>query len=308
MSIAVAIKPKKKLKINIPRILLHTFFIIFSLCFILPMLLVLGISFTDEDSLRTLGYHIIPKVFSSQAYQLIFKNPKAIIDAYKVTIFTTIIGTVLSILVMSMIGYALSRRNFKARGVLTFLVYFTMLFSGGLVPSYIVNTTYLHLGDTVWIYLLPGMCSAFNIMMFTSFFRSLPVSLIESAKIDGATELRIYWSIIVPLSKPVMASITFLTILAKWNDWFTSLVYIRRRSDLYLLQYLLQKIFMEMDFINAMYKNAAAQTLIGTMQKTAPIETMQFAMAMIATGPMLVIFPFFQKYLARGLTLGAVKG
>ena len=300
-------KKKKKLKLNIPRILLHAFFVLFSLSFIIPLLLVLAISITDPQILKT-GYTLFPSKISFEAYNMIFANPQKIINAYKVTIFSALVGTSLSLIVCSMIGYALSRNNFKIKSFVTFFIYFTMLFGGGLVPSYILITRYLHLGDTLWVYIFPSRVAPFFIIVFTTFFRGLPQSLVESAKIDGASELRIYWNIIVPLSKPVIATIGFMTVLGRWNDWYTSLIYIRAKPDLYLLQYLLQKIFRDLDFITKMMTDMQGGPNTDALKNAAPLETMQFAMAIIATGPMLILFPFFQKYLARGLTIGAVKG
>ena len=177
-----------------------------------------------------------------------------------------------------------------------------MLFSGGLVPSYLINTKMLHLGNTFWIYIFPGCVSAWNIIVMRTFFQGLPESLVESAKVDGASELRIFFQIILPLSKPCIASLAFMTAVTTWNNWNTSLIYIRD-AELYSLQYMLQKILREVEFVEKM----AAETGMLADYET-PTEAMRYATAILAAGPILVIFPFFQKHFTKGLTIGAVKG
>ena len=181
-----------------------------------------------------------------------------------------------------------------------------MLFSGGLIPTYILNTQVLNLGDSIWVYILPTLASGFHIIVFRTFFQTLPASLIESAKIDGAGELRIFFKIILPLSKPVFATVSLLILLIKWNDWNTSLIYIRNK-DLFTLQFLLQRILREIEFVKNMSVNMPTGIELSQLNNT-PAETMRFAMCVIAAGPMLLAFPFFQKYFVKGLTVGAVKG
>ncbi len=285
---------------------IHVFFILACLCFILPFILVIAISLSSEDSISQYGYRLIPKVFDTTAYRLIFKNPVQIKDSYLVTAFQALVGTVLSVIIMSLCAYPLSRSNFRYKGVITFIIFFTMLFGGGLIPSYILNTQYLKLGNTVWIYIFPSLVNAFYIIVFRTFFQGLPESLQESAKIDGASELRIFFQIILPLSKPVLATIALFNVIDRWNNWYTSLLYIRDQ-ELYTLQYLLQRILREADFIN----NLAAENMsvVGNLIQTRmPTESMRYAMLVVAAGPMIMIFPFFQKYFSRGLTIGAVKG
>ena len=286
-------------------VIIHMIFILFSLCFILPFIYVISASFTKEADLLKYGYSLLPRQFDLTAYRYVLANPKQLIDSYKVNIFISIMGTVLGVLIMSLAAYPLSRQNFKLRKPITFGI-FTMLFGGGLVPSYILITQYLHLGNNIWVYIIPSLASAWYIIIFRTFFEGLPVSLVESAKIDGAGELMIFLRIILPLSKPVLATIAVFTLLNKWNDWFTSLIYIRD-SQLYTLQFLLQRILREAEFV----KNIANDmpTLVNVQTSNdIPTESMRFAMCIIAAGPMLVVFPFFQKYFTRGLTIGAVKG
>ncbi len=291
-----------KKKISVGQIVLHAIFIVLSLTYILPFILVISISISSESAIREFGYTIFPKVIDFEAYRQIFLNPSQLLDSYAVTIFFSAVTTFLSVLVMTLMAYPLSRPNYKFKGILTFYIFFTMLFSAGLVPSYIINSTYLHLDNTIWIYILPSLVSAWNIIIIRTFFQGLPEGLVEAAKIDGASEIRTYFQIIMPLSKPVIATMAFFVVIAKWNDWNTALVYIRN-PKLYSLQYMLQKILREADFVNDIAKNTGMFA-----DYEIPTESMRYAMAILAAGPMLVVFPFFQKYFARGLTIGAVKG
>ena len=293
-------------KINIWKILINLFFIIFSLTFIIPFVLIISASFTKESQLVEHGYSLIPKVFSTDAYQYVFRSPQQLLTSYGVTIFYSLAATLLSMMVMMLMAYPLSRPNYKYKKPVTFFVFFTMLFSGGLVPSYILITKYLHLGNTILVYILPYLANAFHIIVIRTFFQGLPQATIESAKIDGASELQIFFKIIIPLSKPVIATVSLLTLLARWNDWNTALIYIRDKN-LYSLQYLLQQILREAQFIKDMATSSpvAGVTLDAS---SIPSETARFAMCIVAAGPMLVVFPFFQKYFAKGLTVGAVKG
>ena len=207
-------------------------------------------------------------------------------------------------LIQSMMAYSLSKSDFTGRKFFTGMLLFTMLFNGGLVPSYILNTQYLHLGNTFWIYIFPTLVSAFNVFMFRTNIAALPDGLLEAAKLDGASEFTIYFKIVFPLIIPILASLGFLSLLGRWNDWNTALLYIRD-SELYSLQYLLQRILNEADYIKQMQK---AGTTSMFDAKNIPGESLRYAMAVVAAGPMLVVFPFFQKYLSKGLTVGSVKG
>ena len=231
------------------------------------------------------------------------RNPQQLLQSYRVTISFTVIGTVLAVLIMGMMAYPLSRPNYKFRKLVTFVVFFTMLFGGGLVPSYLVNVRYLHLDNKLWIYILPSLVSAWNIIIIRTNYAQLPKELIESAKIDGANELYICFRIIMPLSKPVLATIGFFFFVNKWNDWMTAVIYINK-PNLYSLQYLLQRILREAEFL----KQMAEENQVVEQGAVYPTESFRFAMALLAAGPVLVIFPFFQKYFSKGMTIGAVKG
>lgn len=294
------------LKRNRENVWIHVIFILACLSFIIPFLLVFSISFSNEDALYQYGYKLIPKEIDLTAYKLIFKNPLQMRNSYATTAFQTGLGTILSVLIMSLCAYPLSRRNFKFRGVITFIIFFTMLFGGGLIPTYILITQYLKLGNTVWVYIFPSLVNAFQIIIFRTFFQGLPESLQESAKIDGASELRIFFQIILPLSKPVLATIALFNVVDRWNNWYTSLLYIRSKEELYTLQFLLQKILREVEFINTMSRDMPAG--INVSDFILPVTSMRYAMLVIAVAPMLIVFPFFQKYFSRGLTIGAIKG
>ena len=295
------------------RTVIHIFFILFSLLFVLPLLLIVSISFSREQSVTSTtainaGYHLIPTEFSLEAYGLVFRSPDKIIRAYALTASQAVLGTILSCLILGMIAYPLSRSNFAFRKPITFIVFFTMLFGGGLIPTYIVYTNAYKLGDSFWVYILPGLAGgAWNTLVVRTFFKNLPESLFESAKIDGARELTIFFRIALPLSKPAFATIGFLMLVGKWNDWNTSLIYIRDQN-LYTLQYLLQRILNESKFLMDLAASGKASQITQVQTMRLPIETLRYAMCVIAAGPMLIIFPMFQKYFAAGLTVGAVKG
>ena len=293
---------KKKKKLGKGQIVLHAVFIVLVLMYIIPFILTISISFSDETSLIRNGYSLIPHVFSLEAYKMVFNNPAQIFQSYKVTIIFTVTAIALSVLVMGVMAYPLSRPNFRFRGPLSFYVLFTMLFSGGMVPTYLLIVKYLHLDNTIWVYILPGLVSAYNLIIIRTNYKSLPEELIEAAKMDGATELYICFKIVMPLCKPVLASVGFLFFVAKWNDWNTALLYITD-PKLYSLQYLLQKILNEAEFLKQL---AEAGELMGG--EVFPSESYRYAMALVAAGPVLCVFPFFQKYFTKGMTLGGVKG
>ncbi len=292
-----------KKKMTFGRMLLNLFLVATSLTYIVPIILMLSISFSSESSISDYGYKLIPAQWSLDAYKMAFRNPTQIFNSYKVTIAYSVLGTFLAVFVQSFMAYPLARNNFKHKKFVTVYLMITMFFSGGLVPSYILNTQYLNLGNSFWIYIFPSLISAWNVILFKTFFKALPDGLIEAAKLDGASEYKVYFSIVIPLSTPILACIAFTTLLGKWNDWNTSLLYIRN-NRLFSLQYLLQKIINEADFIKRM-QGTASEMLVGT---ETPSETLRYAIAIIAAGPMMIVFPFFQKYFAEGLVVGSVKG
>lgn len=285
---------------------IHLFFILFSLSFLLPFVLIISVSMTSDRELLESGYRLLPLHIDWTAYRYVFANPSQMIDSYAITAFQAVGGTVLAVFVMALCAYPLSLPHYRLRNATMFFIFFTMLFGGGLIPTYILNTQYLHLGNKAAIYILPMLANAFHIIILRTFFQGIPYALAESAKMDGARELTIFFRIILPLSKPVLATIALFNLLDRWNDWFTSLIYVNNEK-LYTLQYLLQKILMDVEFVKSMARDAPPGMFVGSALEV-PTESMKFAMCIVAAGPMLIVFPFFQKYFAKGLTIGAVKG
>ncbi len=292
-----------KNKNRLTQFLLILTFGILSILVIFPFWLLISASLSDGDVLMREGYQIWPKPFDFSAYQYVFENPDQILRAYGVTAVYSVAAMFLSTLLMAMIAYPLTRSNLKGRTQINFYLYFTMLFNGGLVPTYLLIAKALHMNDTIWVYIIPGLISPWNIFMLrTSFKAGVPNEIIEAATIDGASEYTIFFRMILPLSKPVIATVALLIFLSNWNNWNISLIYVTN-PKLYSLQYLLQKI---MEDINVLKMNAQAGIDIGGVE--IPSETIRMAMAMVVAGPALLIFPFFQKYFVKGLTVGSVKG
>lgn len=287
------------------KIMLHTFFILLSLCFIIPIWSIVAISITEETDVLKYGYQLIPKNIDFSAYSFIFRKPETIISAYKVTTITSVASTALYLIIGSMAAYALSRNNFKYKKQVTFYYFFTMLFSGGLVPTYILISKYLQLKNTYWVMILPRLANVWNLILMRTFFQQLPSAIFDSATIDGANEFRIYTSLVLPLSKPVLATIGLLSMLAGWNAWFEALLYITK-PELYPLQYLLQMMLLNQQMIMNLMKQNISTVDLSFIK--IPTEAVRMAMCVIAVGPMLFVFPFFQKYFSKGLTVGSIKG
>ena len=286
------------------QIILNLVFIIISLCVIIPFVMLVTISLTSEKEIIASGYKLIPSKLDLSAYRYVFSNPHSVINAYKVTFIFSAVSMVLSTLLTAMAAYPFISRSMLGKKQISFYYYFTMLFSGGLVPSYILITRYLHLDDTILVYIIPSLISPWNIFMMRTFFKDIPSSITESAYIDGASEYAVFFKIILPLSKPVLATIALLTFLAKWNDWMASMLYINNQN-LISLQYLLQRILQNLDVLQSM--NSSANT-VNMNISDIPAEATRMAMAVVVAGPALLVFPFFQKYFVKGLTVGSVKG
>lgn len=269
---------------------------------IFPFILVVSSSLSEESTIIEKGFQLIPSNFSTEAYSLLFKYPADMLRAYAVTISVTVIGTVLGLFLTSMTAYVLSRRDFKWRGRFSFFFFFTTLFSGGLVPWYLMIVNYLHLKDTLVVLILPMMLNVFYIIVMKSFMSSIPDAITESAKIDGAGDFRIFLQLIVPLSKPALATIGLFIALAYWNDWYNALLFVSK-NELMPLQYYLYKMLGNMDGMRKAMM--AAGTAVNT---DLPTESLKMAMTIVATGPILLAYPFIQKYFVQGLTIGAVKG
>ena len=274
---------------------------LFALVCIIPFFLIIASSFTSESYIIKNGYVLWPKEFSTSAYELIFKNPAKILRAYGVTAFVTIIGTALSVFVNAMTGYVLQRKDFRWRNIFSFYFFFTTLFSGGLVPWYILCVKTLHLKNTIWALIIPTIVTVWNIILVKGFMGGIPGEITESAKIDGAGDFRIFVKLILPLSKPVVATIGLFTALAYWNDWYMCMLFIDKK-ELFDLQYLLYQL---MGSIKAL-REIASQSTISV--SSMPIESTKMALTIVATGPIILVYPFVQKYFVKGLTLGSVKG
>lgn len=291
-------------KVSFYKLSIHLFFIILSIAFVIPLWTVVSISISNEIDIVNFGYRLIPKSIDWTAYQYIFKNPDSILNAYKVTTIISVAGLLLYLLMGSMIAYAISRTDFKYRSQITFYLFFTMLFNGGLVPYYILLSQYFHLRNTYAALILPLLGNVWYIFIMRTSFQQIPKAIIESATIDGAKELQIFFRIILPLSTPVLATIGLLQLLGNWNSWFNALLFIDRQ-ELYPLQYLLQTTLRN---IQELTQNMENRPMHLSSSQMVPTESMRMAMAVVATGPMLFVFPFFQKYFVTGLTVGSVKG
>ncbi|MFC4600794.1 carbohydrate ABC transporter permease [Cohnella hongkongensis] len=285
-------------------LLIHLFFILLTVAMLLPFVMVIVISFTDEQSILQDGFRLWPERFSTLAYDYFLKTPDVILRAYGVTIAVCAIGTTLSLLLTSSLGYALSRRDYAYHRVTSFYVFFTMLFSGGLVPFYILMTQWLQLKDTIWAMIVPGLLSPFNVLIMKSFLAKIPTEIIESAKIDGGREWRIYAQIILPLSKPALATLGLFILFGYWNEWFNAMLFIND-SNLMPLQLLLVNTLSSIDFITSRPEFMRAMITINTSQ--LPKMSVKFAVVVLSAGPMLLVFPFFQRFFVKGLTIGAIK-
>jgi len=283
---------------------MHVILIFLSICCLYPFLVILGSSFQSQEEIMNIGYRLIPKEGTLNAYRMLIANPTRLLNAYKMTIITTFASVVIGLWMTSTCGYVMSRGDYAYRRFLSFYIFFTMLFKGGLVPSYILISNWLGLKDTIWALIIPGLCSAWDILLMKGYFMGIPVSLIESAKLDGAGEFRIFVNIVVPISKPAFATVGLLLLLNSWNEWFSSMLYIDS-ENLVKLQYLLMTIMKNIEFLNSPEAIAAG---ISTEHIAMPTLSARMAMCVVAAGPMLIVFPFFQKYFVKGMTVGAVKG
>lgn len=282
-------------------VLFYAFTIVFAALCLYPFLLVIASSFTEEATLLRNGYRLLPEAYSFNAYKAIFST-NTIPDAYLVTIFITVAGTALSLLVTSLAAYSLSGSRLRYAPQLALFFYFTMLFSGGMVSSYILTTRYLHLQDTIWVYILPAALSPWNLFLMRNFFNDIPKELFESVKLDGAGELRILRSIVLPLSLPALATIGLFYALAYWSSWAPAMLYIEN-PKLYSLQYIIMQIIRNID----MAQNIAVSGTPSAVQ-AVPAYTVRLATAMVTVGPIIFLYPFLQRYFVGGLKVGAIKG
>ena len=302
--------PKKKRPVNsvsVPaEIVINIILGIFCLACIIPFIFVIIISFSSEDSIRQVGYSFVPVEWAVEAYNYVFKLGDQLWRSYFNSFFITVVGTILSVLVCILYSYALFRRDFKFRTFFTFFSFFTMMFGGGLAPTYYVCKNLLGLNDNYWALIIPLLFNPFNVIVMRTFFQSsVPEELIESAAIDGSGEYNTLFKIIVPISKPGIATIALLNALAYWNEWFTAMLYIRD-SKYIPLQYLLIKMQKNADFLaknSAMLGAEAAKASVNL-----PTESLKMALVVFIVVPITFAYPFFQRYIVAGLTIGSVKG
>lgn len=280
-------------------------FVLLSLMCIIPVIFVFMISISSEKSLAEVGYKFIPKIFSLSAYEFLWNEKSTIVRALGVSVAVTGIGTLLGLMLTTTMGYVLSRPNYKLKGFFTWVVFIPMIFNGGMVANYVVVANILKLSNTVWSLVLPLAVSSFNIIICKTFFRTtIPDSLIESAKIDGGTQLKIFTRIVLPISKPVIATIGLFLTFGYWNDWFQSSLYINK-TNLVSLQALLNNMMRNIQYIA---NNPQAGLSLQQYRNSMPTESVRMAIAIVIVIPIACAYPFFQKYFISGLTIGAVKG
>jgi putative aldouronate transport system permease protein len=276
---------------------------LFSLACLFPFLMVIAGSLSTEKDIMQYGYSIWPKTITFDSYRILLLGSNRIFEAYGVSTFVTIVGTALSLFLTSMGAYVMARRSFKYRNILSIFVIITMLFSGGLVPWYIVIVRYLHLKDTIWALILPSLGNAFNMFLIRNFMLSIPEDLHESAKMDGAGEFRIYSRLIMPLALPVLATVGLFVALGYWNDWFLGLMFVDKQ-ELQPLQLLLRTLISNVDFL----KNSGNAAAMQRISAQIPSESIKMALTVITIGPIIFLYPFLQRYFVKGLMVGAVKG
>ena len=285
--------------------LFNAMFAVLSFVCIFPFFFVLMLSISSEQSLRTNGYALIPAEFSLAAYEFLWNERDMILTSLLVSIVVTVLGTVIGVLLTTMMGYVLSRPQFKLRGFLQWVVFIPMIFTGGMVANFVVICNMLHIDDTIWCLVLPLAVSSWNVTISKTFFRqTIPDEIIESAKIDGASQLTIFARIVVPISKPVFATIALFLTFGYWNDWLQAALYINNDA-LIGLQPLLNKMMGQLDYLA---KNPSAGLSLQQYKASMPSESVRMAIATVIVIPIACAYPFFQKYFISGLTVGAVKG
>ena len=297
---------KKSKDIKAFNILSYTLIALVALICLIPFLMVIIGSFTSEKEIIANGFSFFPKELSLEAYKTALKEPMAILRAYGVTASLTVIGTAMGLFIVAMTAYVLQRKDFKWRNKVSFFFYFTTLFSGGLVPWYILMVKYLGLKDSYLSLLIPPLLSVFNIIIIKSYMSGIQHALTESAKIDGAGDFTIFIKVILPLVKPALATIGMFIALGYWNDWYNSMLFINN-ENLYSLQYYLYKIVNNIEAYKTILAQAGGGASLGSAI-SMPSESLKMALTIIVTGPIILVYPFIQKYFVSGVTIGAVKG
>ena len=291
-----------KAKQNKWQMLIAFFLILVSLSCILPLMLVVSISFTDEAAIVKNGYSLIPSQFSLAAYRNIFSGGKQVWRSYGVSVFVTLVGTMINVCITGMAGYALANPSVRYRNELAMFFFVTMVFNGGMVPWYMICKT-VGLTENIWALLIPNLIfSSYNLFLVRNYMRDIPTALVESAKLDGANDACIAFKIYFPLSKPIMATIALFAAIGYWNDWWNSIMLVSD-TRLYPVQYLLMKLKSDIN----MMKNLQNSGFAGAAAMK-PAESLQMATVVITIAPILLFYPFLQKYIVKGLVIGSVKG
>lgn len=280
-------------------------FLVLALLCIAPVIFVFIISLSSKESLVRYGYQIIPKGFSADSYLFLWRERATLFRALGISIFVTVAGTIIGLFLTTTMGYCLSRKNYKMNSLLAWVVFIPMIFNGGMLSSYVINTNLLGLKNNILALILPIAVSSFHVIICKTFFRTtIPDSIIESAKIDGASQYRIFAQMVIPMSKPVLATIGLFLTFGYWNDWFLSSLYISDK-DMQSLQALLNNIQKNIEYLA---KNPAAGVSLQQYKNMMPQEGVRMAIAVVIVVPIACAYPFFQKYFVTGLTIGAVKG
>ena len=287
-------------------IVAYTFTGIVAILCLIPFIMIVSGSFSSEAAINKNGFSLLPQDFSLEAYKTVFRDPSVVFRAYATTIGLTAVGTVVGLLLQTMTAYALARKDFEWRNKFSFFFYFTTLFSGGLVPYYILMTNALGLRDNYLALLLPLMFSVYNLLIMKSYIMALPESLIDAAKIDGCSEYRTLFQIVMPLIKPALATVGLFIALAYWNDWYNAMLYIKK-EEMYPLQYFL---YQKINGIEAYKKLLANGNVSGDVVSAVslPTQTLKMALTIVVTGPIVLAYPLVQRYFVQGITIGAVKG
>lgn len=299
-------KVKKGKDVIVLNIIAYGFTGFMALICLVPFLMILSGSFSSEASITQNGFSLFPQDFSLEAYKSVFKDPMVVFKAYGVTIGLTLAGTVLGLLFQTMTAYVLSRKDFEWRNGFSFFFYFTTLFSGGLVPTYILYTQTLKLRDSYLAMLLPLLFSVYNLLVMKSYISAIPDSLVDAAKIDGCGEFRTLFQVVMPLIKPALATVGLFIALAYWNDWYNAMLYIKD-ANRYPLQYFLYEQVNNIEtYKKLIANNTVSSSVVSAM--SLPTQTLKMALTIVVTGPIILAFPIVQKYFVQGITIGAVKG
>lgn len=287
---------------RVSTVLIYLIFIVLCLAILYPFICVLSVSLTSSADLKAYGFRIIPKHLDFSSYAYIFKDAKTVLNAYGTTILVSCLGTLIGCMVTSLYAYAISRSTFRLRNFLSLFVTFTMFFSGGMAAQYITYVSWLNLKNSIWVLVLPGAFTAMNCIIMRAYYEKLPYSMIESAKIDGASEYQIFFKIMFPMAKPALATICLTLFVNYWNAYYEAMMYMDT-GNYVTIQLLLQRMLDKVDFL----KNSASTGLLAAEAAKLPGDSMRMAMCVLTVAPMLIVFPRFQKYFVKGMAIGSVK-